>query len=153
MSVLDRGARSVEQHLLPTVRCVVKPMKDDHIRRLLDRIGVLRRPCDLDLLLFFIRHPRALLSSDQIAAFLGYEVKRLGESLDVLVTAELLTRMQTPTSAARMYVFAVGGPHGDWLPSLVELASTREGRLAMRAALIDQRNEQTPGTVAGREHD
>jgi hypothetical protein len=128
-------------------------MKDDHIRRLLDQIRVLRRPCDLDLLLFFIRHPRALLSSDQIAAFLGYEVKLLGESLDVLVTAELLTRMQTPTSAERMHVFGVGGPHRDWLPSLVELASTREGRLAMRAALIDQRNEQTPGTVAGREHD
>lgn len=128
-------------------------MKDDHIRRLLDQLGVLRRPCDLDLLLFFIRHPRALLNSDQIAAFLGYEVKLLGESLDVLVTAELLTRMQTPTSAERMHVFAVGGPHGDWLPSLVELASTREGRLAMRAALIDQRNGQIPGTVAGREHD
>ena len=128
-------------------------MKDDHIRRLLDQIGVLRRPCDLDLLLFFIRHPHALLSSDQIAAFLGYEVKLLSESLDVLVTAELLTRMQTPTSAERMHVLAVGGPHGAWLPSLVELASTREGRLAMRAALIEQRNRQTPGTVAGREHD
>jgi hypothetical protein len=127
-------------------------MKED-IRRLLDRIGVLRRPCDLDLLLFFIRHPRALLSSDQIAVFLGYEVKQLGESLDVLVTAELLTRTQTPTSAARMYVFAVGGPHGAWLPSLVELASTREGRLAMRVALMDQRNEPTPGPAAGRERD
>ena len=76
-------------------------MKDDHIRRLLDQIGVLRRPCDLDLLLFFIRHPRALLSSDQIAAFLGYDVKRLGESLDALVTAELLTRTQTPNIIAR----------------------------------------------------
>ena len=129
------------------------PMKDDHIRRLLDRSGVLRRPCDLDLLLFFIRHPRALLSSDQIASFLGYEVTRLDESLDVLVTAELLTCTQTPTRAARMYVFAVGGPHGGWLPSLVELASTREGRLAMRAALIDQRNEQTLGPVARRERD
>jgi hypothetical protein len=128
-------------------------MKDDHIRRLLDRIGVLRRPCDLDLLLFFIRHPRTLLSSDQIAAFLGYEVKLLGESLDVFVKAELLTRMQTPTSAVRMHVFAVGGPHGGWLPSLVELASTREGRLAMRAALRDQRNEQTPGPMARRERD
>jgi hypothetical protein len=52
-----------------------------------------------------------------------------------------------------MYVFAVGGPHGGWLPSLVELASTREGRLAMRAALIDQRNEQTLGPVARREPD
>jgi hypothetical protein len=127
-------------------------MKDDHIRRLLDQIGVLRRPCDLDLLLFFIRHPHALLSSDQIAAFVGYEVKTLGESLDVLVTAELLTRIQTPTSA-ELHVFAVGGPHDDWLPSLVELASTREGRLAMRAALIDQRNEQTPGPVPRRERD
>lgn len=116
-------------------------MKDDHIRRLLDQIRVLRRPVDLDLLLFFIRHPRTLLSSDQIAAFLGYDVKRLGESLDALVTAELLTRTQTPTSAARMYVVAVGGPHGSWLPSLVELASTRAGRLAMREALIDQRSE------------
>ena len=128
-------------------------MKDDHIRRLLDQISVLRRPCDLDLLLFFIRHPRALLSSDQIAAFLGYDLKRLGESLDVLVTAELLTRTQTLTSAAPMYVLGVGGPHGDWLPSLVELASTREGRLAVRAALIDQRNAQTLDPVARRERD
>ena len=94
----------------PEVRRVMQPMKDDHIRRLLDRIRVLRRPCDLDLLLLFIRHPRALLSSDQIAAFLGYDVNRLGESLDVLVTAELLTRTQAPTSAVGMYVFAIGGP-------------------------------------------
>ena len=128
-------------------------MEDDHIRRLLDRIGVLRRPCDLDLLLFFVRHPRALLSSDQIAAFLGYEGKLLAESLDVLLTAELLTRVQRPTSAAQMHVFAVGGPHDGWLPTLVEVASTREGRLALRAALTDQRSEQAPGPVAGRERD
>jgi hypothetical protein len=126
-------------------------MKDDHIRRLLDQIRVLRHPCDLDLLLFFIRHPRALLSSDQIAAFLGYDVKPLGESLDAFVAAELLTRTQTPTSAARMYVFAAGGPHRSWLPSVVELASTREGRLAMRAALIDQRSEPTLDPGARRE--
>ncbi len=128
-------------------------MKDDQTRRLLDQIGVLRDPCDLDLLVFFVRHPRVLLTSDQISAFLGYEVKRLGESLDVLVTAELLTRMQTPTSAARMHVFAVGGPHDGWLPSLVEVASTREGRLALRAALIEQRNERVPDPTARRERD
>ena len=34
-----------------------------------------------------------------------------------------------------MYVFSVPGPNGGWLPSLVELVSTREGRLAMREAL------------------
>ena len=128
-------------------------MKDDHIRRLLDQIRVLRRPCDLDLLLFFIRHPRALLSSDQIAAFLGYDVTRLGESLDALVTAELLTRTQTPTSVARMYVFAVGGPHGSWLPSLVELASTREGRFghARRSHRPEERIDTRPsGTSRAR---
>ena len=128
-------------------------MKHRHIRRLLDQIEVLRDPCDLDLLVFFVRHPRVLLTSDQIAAFLGYDVKRLGEALEALVTAGLLTRMQRPTGVARMYVFAIGGAHGGWLPSLVELASTREGRLAMRETLLDLRNEQTPGPVARRERD
>ena len=128
-------------------------MKDDHIHRLLDRMGVVRRPCDLDVLLFFIRHPRALLSSDQIAAFVGYEVKLLAESLDVLVRADLLTRVHTPTSAARMYVFAIGGPHDSWLPLLVELASSREGRLALRAALLPQGNERPPDPAARNESD
>ncbi len=128
-------------------------MKDDQARRLLDQIDVLRDPCDLDLLVFFVRHPHVLLTSNQIAAFLGYEVTRLGASLDVLVTAALLTRMQTPTGAAGMHVFAVGGPHDGWLPSLVEMASTREGRLALRAALIDQRNEQVPDPDARGERD
>ena len=128
-------------------------MKDDQTRRLLDQIAVLRDPCDLDLLVFFVRHPRVLLTSDQIAAFLGYEVQRLGESLDVLVTAKLLTRVQAPTSAARLHVLAIGGPHDDWLPSLVAVASTREGRLTLRAALRDQRNEQDSGAATRRERD
>ncbi len=128
-------------------------MNDDQARRLLDQIGVLRDPCDLDLLVFFVRHPHVLLTSDQIAAFLGYEVTRLGASLDVLVTAELLTRLQTPTGAARMHVLAVAGPHDGWLPSLVEVASTRVGRLGLRAALIDRRNEQVLGPEARGEHD
>ncbi|MEO7192667.1 MAG: hypothetical protein ABI051_16570 [Vicinamibacterales bacterium] len=126
-------------------------MSDDQSRRLLNQIGVLRDPCDLDLLVFFVRHPRVLLTSDQIAAFLGYEVKRLGDSLDVLVRAQLLTCMQTPTSSARMHVFAVDGPHDGWLPSLVEMASTREGRLALRAALIRRAHGRAPGPVARRE--
>jgi len=43
-------------------------MKREQARRLVERIGVLRNACDLDLLLFFVRHPRALLTSEQIAA-------------------------------------------------------------------------------------
>ena len=110
-------------------------MKREQARRLLDRISVLRNPCDLDLLLFFVRHPRALLTSDQIAAYIGYDVKRIGDSLDRLLDAKLLTCSQNPAHAARMYVFSVPGPNGGWLPSLVEFLSTREGRLAMHEAL------------------
>lgn len=110
-------------------------MKREQARRLLDRIGAVRNPCDLDLLLFFVRHPRALLTSDQIAAYIGYDVKRIGDSLDRLLDAKLLTRSQNQAPAARRDIFSVAGPNGGSLPALVDLVSTREGRLAMREAL------------------
>ncbi len=118
-------------------------MQHEQVHRLLDRFAVLRNPCDLDLLLFLVRHPRALLSSDQIAALLGYPVERLGDSLDALVTANLLSRTQKPNGVARMYVFA-DRVAPDWLSSLVELASTRAGRLALRNALEDRREGEPP---------
>lgn len=118
-------------------------MEHEQVHRLLDRIAVLRDPCDLDLLLFFVRHPRALLSSDQIAALLGYPVKRLGDSLDVLATADLLLRRQKPNGVAQLYIFA-DSVAPDWLSSLVELASTRAGRLALRNSLEDRRKGKPP---------
>jgi hypothetical protein len=81
----------------------------DDAHLLLDRIGVLKPACDLDLLVFFARHPRALLTSEQLAAWLGYELKQIAESLEVLLEAGLLARTQNPTHAARMYVFSIGG--------------------------------------------
>jgi hypothetical protein len=120
-------------------------VKPEQAGRLLDRIGVLQDSCDLDLLLFFVRHPRALLTSDQIATFLGYDVKQLGESLETLIRADLLTRLQRPASAPRLHILAAGGPHGGSLSTLVDLASTREGRLAMRAALTERKNDAIHG--------
>ena len=117
----------------------------ENARRLLNSIGVLRHPCDLDLLLFFVRHPRSLLTSDQIAAFLGYDLKQIGDSLDILMTAKLLTRSQSPAHAARLYVFAANGASDGWLPSLVEAVSTRGGRLALRGAMGDLSTERTGG--------
>lgn len=112
--------------------------KREYARRLLDRIHILRRPCDLDLLIFFVRHSRTLMASEQLAAFLGYDLKQIADSLDVLLGAQLLTRTQNPTRAARMYVFAAGGSGSGWLPALLDLASTREGRLALRLALTPE---------------
>ena len=125
-------------------------MKDEQASCLLDRSGMLRDRCDLDLLLFFVRHPRVLLSSDQIATLLGHTVKQLDDSLKAFVTANLLSRTQKPSGFARLYVFADGDAPG-WLSSLVELTSTREGQLAIRSALADRLKgaPSVPSDVAG----
>jgi len=98
---------------------------------LLDQLDVLRHPSDLDLLVFFARHPRTLLSSEQIAAFLGYGIKETAASLELLLEAGFLTRTPNPRHVARMYLLVGTPPGGGWLPALTRLATTREGRLAL----------------------
>lgn len=120
-------------------------MTPDDAQTLLGRIEALRHPCDLDLLLFFVKHPHTLLASEQLASFMGYDIKQLAQSLDVLLEAGLVTRSQTRTQVARMYVFAGNGIHGGWLPSLVALASTRAGRLALIRVL----KRRLEGRMAG----
>jgi hypothetical protein len=44
---------------------------ENDARRLLSQLEVLRRPSDLDLLVFFARHPRSLLSSEQVCYHAG----------------------------------------------------------------------------------
>ena len=119
-------------------------MKHEEICYLLDRIEVIRLPCDLDLLLFFVRHPRALLTSEQIAAFLGYGLKDIAKSLDVLLAAGLLRRRQNPSHSAAMYIFLVNDTADGWLPPLLRLASMRAGRLGLRKALAHLAPEE-PG--------
>lgn len=110
--------------------------------RLLAKLDVLRHPSDLDLLVFFARHPRSLLASEQLSAFLGYGVKEIAASLDLLLDAKLITRTPNPAHAARLYVFVTSDETGGWLPSLLQLASTREGRLAMIWALRRQSSQR-----------
>lgn len=131
---------------------------EDDAERLLNQLDVLRQPSDLDLLIFFARHPRALLASEQVATFLGYGVKEIGASLDRLVEAGFVTRTPNSKHAARMYVFAIVPPGGGWLPALRQMASTREGRLALMSALrrrssdatngLNQRGEREQGAVS-----
>ena len=125
-------------------------MNQDHPTALLDRIAVLSRPCDLDLLVFFARHPRAILSSETIAAFLGYDTKDIAESLEALLTAGIVNRTLTSAHAARLYVLAPDGPGNGWLPPFLMLASTRTGRLALLAALRERgaRSPKRPSSDA-----
>ena len=118
-------------------------MNREDVRQLLDRIGVLRHTCDLDLLMFFARHPRTLLTSEQLAAWLGYDLKEIAGSLEMLLEAGLLTRTQNPAHAARMYVFVVGGSSDNWVPPLLKLASTRAGRLVVKEELSRRASKDT----------
>jgi len=107
----------------------------DDARALLDRIPELQRLCDLDLLMFFAKHSRTLIVGEQLAQLLGYGLSEIARSRDVLLAAGFLTRTHNPTRRPRLYVFATGDEDGRSLPALVALASTREGRLALRQVL------------------
>src|SRR5204863_5568523 len=104
---------------------------------LMGRLGVLRHPCDLDLLIFFHRHPRAILTNERLAAYVGYDLNQLARSLDLLTSAGLLDRSQNPTPAARLYVLQT--PETGWLASVLDIASTREGRQKLLQTMREAR--------------
>ena len=124
-------------------------MKGRRFQHLLESIGTLRHSCDLDLLLFFHRHPRSLLTSERLAAYVGYDLNQIARSLDLLTEAGLLERSQNPTHAARMYLLKT--PETGWLGSLLTIASTREGR---RNLLDAMQEASLPNAAEGqRGHD
>jgi len=102
------------------------------LRSKLERIPGLRHPCDLDMLVFFYRHPAALLTSEQLVAIVGYERKRIATTLDGLIASGLLTRSANPSQAARrLYSLKLGGLPDDTLQELLEVAASRPGRLEL----------------------
>ena len=104
---------------------------------MLDRIRGIRHACDLDLLLFFYRHPLALLSGEQLVAYLGRDREQVERSLDALIEAGLVMRSQSPAHTARLYVLeldALPGP-GGLLSSFLKIAATRQGRLEVMRLL------------------
>jgi hypothetical protein len=109
-------------------------MPTQDLRSLLDRIRGIRHACDLDLLLFFYRHPRALLTRELVVAYLGYDPEQIAKSFERLIEAGLLTRSQSPSHAAQLYALELGGDLGP-LSSLLRIASTREGRLDVKQLL------------------
>ena len=86
------------------------------------RAGLLPSPSNLH------RHPTALLTSEQIVAFLGYDRERVATSIDGLIDAGLLRRSQNSTHAARLYVLERDGITGGALARVLAIAATRQGR-------------------------
>jgi hypothetical protein len=105
-------------------------------KRLLARTPFIRNVCDLDLIIFLHRHPRTLLTSEQLAGFLGYKLKDIAKALDSFIEVGLLERMtQQSLHVARMFVLLLDGPQGGGIRPLLELGSTREGRAGILKAL------------------
>jgi hypothetical protein len=97
----------------------------------------LRDACDLDLLLFFSRHPRVVLSSEQLAAYVGYDLVEVARGLDLLLDAGLLKRTVNHGAPRRMYVLEVD--HAEtWLEPLRQVCATPDGRHALRALLRER---------------
>jgi hypothetical protein len=115
------------------------------IQELLDA-GGLRHPSDLDLLLFFYRHPHVLLTLDHLAAYTGYDLQPVATSLDLLVGTGLLRREMNGTHSREMYLVWTGGAE-EWLQSLLRLGLTQDGRMAL-TWLLRQR-ESPAGTAEG----
>jgi hypothetical protein len=108
----------------------------EQAQRLLARAPVIQAACDLDLLIFLHRHPRALLTTEQLAGFVGYNLKEIVKSLDAFIAAGLLDRTNQPsTHAARLFVLSLAGTQGRGTRALVELGSTRPGRERILGAL------------------
>ena len=116
----------------------------------LARLPYLRHRCDLDLLVFFHRHPRVLLTSDRLVALLGYDLKQIAGSLETLIAAKVVTRTQHQTTGARMYVFEALANDNDSLAPLLRTASARAGRLAIIGALEGRRVKEPTGASRSR---
>ena len=123
-------------------------MTQDEATSLIERADIFGLACDLDLLLFFAGHPRSLLASEWLASYLGYELKQIADSLEVLLAAGLIKRTQSAAHPARLYVLVVESVNDQWLPPLLEMASTRQGRAMLKKALAQRSTEGTGGPGA-----
>jgi hypothetical protein len=115
-------------------------------KRLLALTPIVQNACDLDLLMFLHRHPRTLLTSEQLAGFVGYGLKEIARALDAFIEAGLLERTaQQSLHAARLFVLLLDGPQGGGVKALLELASTRQGRQSVLEVLNAPSRPNQPG--------
>ena len=99
----------------------------------------LRETCHLDLLLFFSRHPRVVLSSEQLATYVGHHADNVARALGLMIEAGLLTQAQSVGGPGIMYVFEAHHLE-QWLQPLRGLCSSPDGRRALRTLLKQRRS-------------
>jgi|GEM_PF-2354826 hypothetical protein len=118
--------------------------EQDDARLLLARVPLIRGACELDLLGFLRRHPRSLLTSEQLAVFVGYDMKQVAKSIEAFTEAGLLGRTKNRLHSARMYSLELNGQQGEGLARLLELAGTKQGRRDLLEVLAPRQSQQSP---------
>ena len=116
-------------------------------------LAVLDSPCDLDVILFAQRHPRALVRIDDIARAVGHDVGDVGASVDGLTATGLITTRQTDAEHREAGVVLYEFTPGAWdaiLPALAWVAGSPEGRHDLRRALSHRRPAPPSGSTVAR---
>jgi hypothetical protein len=109
-------------------------------------LNLLGCPRDLDVLIFFCRHPNALLTRDDLAARVGYNVHEVGTSIEVLIAAGLLGCSGDAAERPRSEAFLYRLMPGRWdaiLGPLSWLTSSADGRRSLRRALTHNKRRQS----------
>jgi len=126
--------------------------KHKDIQGLLARVPFVTGACELDLLVFFYRHPCSILTNEQLSALVGYETQEIAESIDRFIEAGLLEREQNPIHAARMYLLVLDRQHMGPLKAFLDLACTHQGRRDILQLLVPGRSDPRAGKTEQRLH-
>ncbi len=73
-------------------------------------------------------------------------MKQVAQSLEKFMERGLLERTQNPMHAARMYLLELGGPKNGGFRTLLELASTRQGRHEVLQILNQPKSDRDENT-------
>lgn len=117
-------------------------MTVQRLHELLERINSVQDQTDVDLLLFFFRHPNALLTVEFLAAAVGHHRAQVEESLEGLIDAGLIQRVKGRTVAAHSFLFRPAAQES--VVALLQIASSRPGRLALLEALQQRAANDAP---------
>jgi len=128
------------------------PRKQQDVQGLLARVPFVRGACELDLLVFLYRHPRSILTNEQLSTLVGYDTQEIAKSIDKFIDAGLLERAQNPMHVARMYLLMLDGQHMGPLKALLDLACMHQGRRDILQLLIPGRSDPLAGQVERRLH-
>jgi hypothetical protein len=148
---MDERGTGLKQHSIREASDVrtIRPSDPATIELLqfVEAAGI-REACEFDLLLFFARHPRVVLRTEQIATYVGHEVQHVARALEQMLAASLLKQGLSPGAGGTMYVLAADHLK-EWLEPVRRLCATPDGRHALRTLLKERQSQSYKSNGSG----